>query len=168
MHDEGETMLCEFCGGETASKRVRKQHWWHKQLYVLEDVPAEVCRECGERYFHAQVLDAIERILETEHLVKAHLQVEVVSLQGVAVHGAVILYVVACPLGRDESNPLCIPDNRVSRSQAVIIHQHGGFWLKDAGSRNGTFINQEPCVELTPIISGDVIQFGKSITLSVL
>ena len=78
-------MVCEFCGGQTRQRRVRKQHWFHQQLYMLEDVPAEVCPECGERYFHAQVLDAIDRTLEAEHLVKAHLQVEVVSVQDMAV-----------------------------------------------------------------------------------
>jgi YgiT-type zinc finger domain-containing protein len=78
-------MVCEFCGGHTRQRRVRKQHWFHKKLYVLEEVPAEVCTECGERYFHAQVLDAIDRMLEAEHLVKAHLQVEVASLQNIAV-----------------------------------------------------------------------------------
>ena len=77
-------MVCEFCGGETVQRRIRKQHWFHKQLYIIEDVPAEVCMECGERYFHARVLDQIDRLLATEHLVKARLQVEVVSLPHVA------------------------------------------------------------------------------------
>ncbi|GAK55641.1 hypothetical protein U27_02475 [Candidatus Vecturithrix granuli] len=78
-------MTCALCGGQTTQRRVKKQHWFHKQLYVIEDVPAEVCLECGERYFHAKVLDQIDRLLATEHLVKAHLQVEVVSLPQVAV-----------------------------------------------------------------------------------
>jgi YgiT-type zinc finger domain-containing protein len=78
-------MMCEFCGGQTVQRRMTKQHWFHKQLYVIEDVPAEVCQECGERYFHAQVLDRIDQILQSEHVVKARLQVEVVSLPNMAV-----------------------------------------------------------------------------------
>lgn len=78
-------MVCEFCGGKTTLRRVKKQHWFHKRLYVIEDVPAQVCMECGERYFHAQGLDQIDRLLAAEHLVKARLQVEVVSLPKVAV-----------------------------------------------------------------------------------
>lgn len=77
-------MLCEFCGGRTTLRRVRKQHWFRQQLYILEDVPAEVCVECGERYFHARVLDMIDQALEREHLVKARLQVEIVSLREMA------------------------------------------------------------------------------------
>ena len=78
-------LVCEFCGGQTVQRRITKQHWFHKQLYVIEDVLAEVCQECGERYFHVQVLDQIDQLLQTEHLVKARLQVEVVSLPPAAV-----------------------------------------------------------------------------------
>ena len=73
-------MICEFCGGETARKRVRKQHWLHRKLYVVENVEAEVCRECGERYFHAKTLDALDAVLSKKHEVKASLRVEVVRL----------------------------------------------------------------------------------------
>lgn len=73
-------MICEFCGGQTAKKRVRRQHWLHGKLYVVENVDAEVCLDCGERYFHARTLDALDRFLESEHDVQRLLQVEVVSL----------------------------------------------------------------------------------------
>jgi hypothetical protein len=39
-----------------------------------------VCQQCGERYYHATTLDAIDRFLESDHPVKETLQVEVVSL----------------------------------------------------------------------------------------
>jgi len=73
-------MICEFCRGQTAKKKVKRQHWLHGRLYIIENVEAEVCSECGERYFHAKVLDDIDRILEAEHKVKEKLEVEVVSL----------------------------------------------------------------------------------------
>lgn len=77
-------MICEFCGGQTIKKKVRRHHWLRKKLYLIENVPAEVCNECGERYFHAQVLDEIDRMLLKEHLVKERIQVEVVSLADIA------------------------------------------------------------------------------------
>lgn len=73
-------MICEFCRGTTETRRVKKHHWLHGKLYVVENVKAEVCRECGERYFHASTLDAIDHLLEAEHPVKQSLQVEVVSV----------------------------------------------------------------------------------------
>jgi YgiT-type zinc finger domain-containing protein len=73
-------MICEFCGGETRKKRVKKQHWLQGRLYIIENVEAEVCQECGERYFHATTLDVIDRFLLTEHPVKQQLSVEVVDM----------------------------------------------------------------------------------------
>lgn len=73
-------MLCEFCCGETRKKKVKKQLWLRNRLYVVENVEAEVCQECGERYFHATTLDAIDRYLLTEHAVKQQLNVEVVDM----------------------------------------------------------------------------------------
>jgi YgiT-type zinc finger domain-containing protein len=73
-------MICEFCGGETRKKRVKKQHWLQGRLYIIENVEAEVCQECGERYFHATTLDVIDRYLLTEHRVKQQLSVEVVDM----------------------------------------------------------------------------------------
>jgi YgiT-type zinc finger domain-containing protein len=73
-------MICEFCGGETQKKKVKKQHWLRGELYIVENVEAEVCTECGERYFHATTLDKLDRYLLAEHDVKEHIQVEIVSL----------------------------------------------------------------------------------------
>jgi YgiT-type zinc finger domain-containing protein len=65
--------------GETASCRVKKQHWHKGKLYLIENVEAEVCRECGERYIHATVLDKIDALIEGEHEVKEVLSVEVLT-----------------------------------------------------------------------------------------
>lgn len=73
-------MICEFCGGQTLKKKVKRQHWLDGKLYIVENVEAEVCSECGERYFHATTLDQIDRLLRGNHEVKQRLNVEVVSL----------------------------------------------------------------------------------------
>ena len=48
-------MICEFCEGQTVKKKVKKHHWLHGKLYIIENIEAEVCKECGERYFHAKI-----------------------------------------------------------------------------------------------------------------
>ena len=73
-------MMCERCTGKTVPKKVKRQHWLNGRLYIVEDVEAEVCQKCGERYFHATTLDAIDRYLSSDHFVKTNLTVEVVSL----------------------------------------------------------------------------------------
>ena len=72
-------MKCEFCNSETSTKKVRTQHWFKGKLYIVENVEAEVCRECGERYFHATTLDRIDALVAGDHPVKEVLSVEVVS-----------------------------------------------------------------------------------------
>jgi YgiT-type zinc finger domain-containing protein len=77
-------MQCEFCTGETQPKRVKRQHWLNGNLYIVENVEAEVCTECGERYFHARVLDAIDELLSRQHEVEKELRVEVVRFDQAA------------------------------------------------------------------------------------
>jgi len=72
-------MKCEFCNSETRGKKVRKQHWYQGKLYIVENVDAEVCAECGERYFHATTLDAIDKLIAGDDAVKEVLSVEVIS-----------------------------------------------------------------------------------------
>lgn len=55
---EGET--CEHCGGALVEKQVTV-HRNFKGTYILfEHVPAGVCKECGTRYYAANVLKLIE------------------------------------------------------------------------------------------------------------
>ena len=72
-------MKCEVCNGTTVRKQVRKQHWLEGRLYIVENVAVEVCLECGERYFHATTLDAIDRKIIAAHEVKELLAVEVLT-----------------------------------------------------------------------------------------
>jgi len=37
-------MICEFCGGDTAKKTVKKQHWLKGKLYLIEDVEVVLMR----------------------------------------------------------------------------------------------------------------------------
>ena len=73
-------MQCDFCGGETTTRNVRTEHWFKGRLYILENVEVEVCNECGEHYYHAKTLDAIDELLSREHPVKKTLEVEVVPM----------------------------------------------------------------------------------------
>jgi phosphoserine phosphatase RsbU/P len=44
-------------------------------------------------------------------------------------------------IGRQGGNSLVLRDNRVSRQHAAIVAEGGGYWVEDAGSRLGVFVN---------------------------
>lgn len=72
-------MKCEFCDSETTQKKVRKTHWREGKLYIVENVNAEVCPECGERYFHATTLERIDEMIGADHPVKETMTVEILT-----------------------------------------------------------------------------------------
>jgi YgiT-type zinc finger domain-containing protein len=55
---EGET--CEYCGGDIVEKRVTLHRKVRGNYVLIEDVPAGVCKQCGTRYYTANVLKTIE------------------------------------------------------------------------------------------------------------
>lgn len=70
---------CYFCmRGILEEKRVTVDFRWGKQLTIIENVPAKVCNECGERYYSASVVRQMEQITK-EGRKEKELQVPVVS-----------------------------------------------------------------------------------------
>jgi YgiT-type zinc finger domain-containing protein len=54
---------CYFCGrGILEEKRVTVDFRWGEKLVIIENVPARVCSECGERYYAAKVVRQMEQI----------------------------------------------------------------------------------------------------------
>src|ERR1700756_3079071 len=62
-------------------------------------------------------------------------------------------------MGGQAGNELTLRDSRISRQQAQILSENGGWILEDMGSRHGTFVNGEKVLkhELQP---RDKIDFG--------
>ena len=53
---------CYFCGGTTRPATVTAENWWGNQLALVEDVPAQVCEDCGEPYFEAETAKELDRL----------------------------------------------------------------------------------------------------------
>ncbi|NDJ85575.1 MAG: YgiT-type zinc finger protein [Chloroflexi bacterium] len=54
---------CLSCKGHVEEKRVTHLQAYHDQWYIVENLPALVCRQCGERFFTAQVYDVLHRLV---------------------------------------------------------------------------------------------------------
>ena len=64
-------------------------------------------------------------------------------------------------IGRSQDNELFLPDPQISRFHAEIRADGEDFWIEDAGSYNGTLVN-EIRVEKRPLRDGDVIRVGNT------
>ncbi|XHR28003.1 MAG: FHA domain-containing protein [Chthoniobacteraceae bacterium] len=65
----------------------------------------------------------------------------------------------AATVGWKSDNDVRIKDPSVSGHHAQFIQQGGKFVLRDLGSTNKTFVNQEPIAE-QEVQDGDIVQFG--------
>jgi YgiT-type zinc finger domain-containing protein len=73
---------CHFCGGEVTERRVVVDYRWGDDLLaIIEDVPAGVCEVCGERYFKAPVVKAMERTARSRSKARKLLEVPVRHLK---------------------------------------------------------------------------------------
>ena len=70
---------CSFCGGAVKPLKTTVDSWWKEKLYIFENVPAGVCRQCGEKYFTAKVARQMERAVSKNHF-KRFIEVPVASL----------------------------------------------------------------------------------------
>ena len=69
-------------------------------------------------------------------------------------------------IGRDATCDFVIPDPLVSRHHAQITLQDETYVIQDMGSTNKTFVNGLQISTPTPLKSGDLINLGKTVTLS--
>jgi YgiT-type zinc finger domain-containing protein len=53
---------CFMCEGDLEQKLVTVERDWMGKKIIIEDVPTEVCDQCGERYFDAETTLRMERI----------------------------------------------------------------------------------------------------------
>ncbi len=54
---------CEYCRGTVQAKQLEREAFKHKSGFViLEHVTIGVCDTCGSRYYHADVLHAVNDV----------------------------------------------------------------------------------------------------------
>ena len=61
-------MQCIFCGGKIESRRVTFVYDYDNDYFLIENVPAEVCMQCGEKTYSPEVTD------DLTHLAKKRLK----------------------------------------------------------------------------------------------
>lgn len=57
---------CRACGGSTEPRRVRVVAGNASPPVLVENVPAQVCRQCGERTYSTRTLTTLQRVRDGE------------------------------------------------------------------------------------------------------
>jgi YgiT-type zinc finger domain-containing protein len=71
---------CEHCGGGIVEKCVSLHRKFKGKYILIENVPAGVCRQCGTRYFAANVLKTVEERFRGRRPAKRKVLVPVYAL----------------------------------------------------------------------------------------
>jgi hypothetical protein len=70
-------------------------------------------------------------------------------------------------VGRGPSNEVALDDDTVSWHHAQLWVEGGAPWVRDLGSRNGTFVNGERITGALKVAVGDAIRIGATVELAV-
>jgi len=55
--------FCNACGGKLFFDKVSLDHYEDEKLYVIEDVPAFICEDCGEIWIPKPVIEELEKMI---------------------------------------------------------------------------------------------------------
>ena len=84
-----------------------------------------------------------------------------VTLAGHRLASAYALGGAPVALGRSEARDIVLYDPAASRNHAVVELRPEGFWARDYGSANGTYVNGQRITE-HPLSPGDVLRIGST------
>lgn len=70
-------MKCFMCRGKTEKKLVNYIVDMDTTIIIIKDVPANVCTQCGERYFDDEVMKKLEKIID--NIKKISVEISVVK-----------------------------------------------------------------------------------------
>jgi YgiT-type zinc finger domain-containing protein len=56
-------MRCNFCKGETEERLIRYVQDFQGRVVIIENVPAEVCTQCGEQFIRPDVAEKLQKIV---------------------------------------------------------------------------------------------------------
>ena len=56
-------MKCDLCGGTVSSEKVSYTLFYEGHWIIVENVPAKICRQCGEKLFAPDTVDQLQNII---------------------------------------------------------------------------------------------------------
>ena len=70
-------MKCFMCKSQKEKKLVNYMLDLNNTIIIIKDVPANVCSQCGERYFDDDVMENLEKIIDD--VKKISMEISIIS-----------------------------------------------------------------------------------------
>ena len=71
---------CYYCKGPLLRRRIEHMHEWGGERFLIKNVQAEVCDQCGEAFLAPATVKEIDRLVINEQP-KSHVSVAVFDLK---------------------------------------------------------------------------------------
>ena len=72
-------MKCTLCNGDLKKDNIKLDLWVDDELVIVEDIPADVCDQCNEKYVSAEVSKEIDKLLKNRSNAKKKIEVLVLK-----------------------------------------------------------------------------------------
>ena len=72
---------CFYCGGAVEERLMPREVRWRGKLFIFDNVPIGVCKQCGEKMLKPDVAKAIDRVLQEQKKPRKTIQVPVYSYE---------------------------------------------------------------------------------------
>jgi YgiT-type zinc finger domain-containing protein len=76
--------LCAVCGGILIEEDIRYDKRWEDKIAIFENVPAQVCPQCGETWIDGKILEKMEKLFHKKMRPTYKLMIPVWSLKKAA------------------------------------------------------------------------------------
>ena len=60
-------MNCDLCGGRVSEEKTSYVLFYEGHWVIVENVPAKVCRQCGEKLFDPDTVDRLQNTIWEKH-----------------------------------------------------------------------------------------------------
>lgn len=64
------TNICSICGAKLQKKNITYTQTIEGKIYIVTDVPAQVCSQCTEQYLTPHIVDVLQRTIEKKQAAK--------------------------------------------------------------------------------------------------
>ena len=78
-------MKCELCRGKVRKELISYTLFYEGHWIIVENVPAKVCQQCGEKLFEPKVVERLQKIVWNKQAPHKKIKTPVFDLSSVRV-----------------------------------------------------------------------------------